>query len=433
MKSAACTIFAGALFRAMRGAYTAAAGAAPPLAAIAALAVQSSALAAPYVPQSGAEVLETLPRPSETASAALLRQRAQLAAAPRDPAVAAEAAQRYIELGRASGDPRYFGYAQAALAPWWNVAAPPVPVLLLRATLLQSSHRFEEAVRDLAAVTRADPANAQAWLTLATVQVVRGEYDAAVRSCGRLSSLAGRLASMTCLANARAGSGQLGTSEHLLALALERSDAAGGAETGDQASSQAGLRLWALTLLGELAVRRGDAARAEQRFRQALVLAPADSYLLGAYADLLLDQGRHADVQALLRNHLRVDGLLLRHTIALQAAAPVRAPAAPAVASAITELQARFDASVRRGDAIHQREQARFELQLRYNVRTALQLALANWQVQKEPADLRIVLEAALAARDPAAARPALAWRRQHGLEDSKIAALVRRLEGGAI
>jgi len=393
------------------------------------LALPLAALSAPYVPQSGTEVLETLPRRSDAASLTLLRQRAQLAAARRDPAIAAEAAQRYIELGRATSDPRYFGYAQAALAPWWHAAEPPAPVLLLRATLLQSSHRFADAVRDLDAVTRAEPANAQAWLTLATVQVVRGDYDAAVRSCGRLSSLAGQLASMICLASARGCSGQLAASEHLLALALERSDTGGGTEAGAQAASRAGLRLWALTLLGELAARRGDATRAEQRFRQALGLSPGDSYLLGAYADLLLDQGRNAEVQALLGEHLRVDGLLLRHTIALQGEV---LPAAPAMASAIAELQARFDAAARRGDAIHQREQARFELKLRHNARAALELALANWQVQKETADLRILLEAALAAHDPAAAGPALAWRRQHGMEDSNIATLAHKLEGGA-
>jgi hypothetical protein len=98
----------------------------------------------------------------------------------------------------------------------------------------------------------------------------------------------------------------------------------------------------------------------------------------------------------------------------------------------MTELQARFDAAARRGDAIHQREQARFELHLRQTPRAALELALAIWQVQKEIADLRILLEAAHAARDPAAAHAALAWRRQHGLEDGKIAALARQLEGGA-
>jgi len=375
-----------------------------------ALTAAFAAGAAPFVPRSGAEVLETLPRQAGASDAALRRQRAQLVASPRDPALAAAVTRRYIELGRASGDPRYLGYAQAALAPWWNAASPPVAVTLLRATLLQSGHRFEEAMRDLDAVTRADPANAQAWLTLATVQVVRGDHDAAVRSCGRLSSIASQLASMTCLVNACAASGQLAASERLLALSVARADAG---------SADAGLRTWSLTLLGELARRRGDTAGAEARFRQALALTPGDSYLLGAYADLLLDQHRGAEVQALLRDHLRIDSLLLRYALA-----------APTT-GAIAELQARFDAAALRGDAIHQREQARFELYLRHDASAALRLALANWQVQKEPADLRILLEAALAARAPAAAAGALAWRRAHRLEDSVIAALSRKLEGG--
>jgi tetratricopeptide (TPR) repeat protein len=422
-----------------------------------------AAVVPPFEPRAGAEVLETRPRRGAAPQAALRRLRAQLAAAPRDQALASTLAQRYIELGRAQGDPRYFGYAQAALAPWWNDAAPPLPALLLRATLLQSNHRFDEAIRDLETVLRMDPANAQAWLTLATVQVVRGQHGAAVRSCGRLSSLAGQLVSITCLANARAANGQLAASERLLVLAVARSDAAPGAEAvggaggrsggarggaSDEASGElggagagawggtmrvtdagmAGVRLWASTLLGELAARRGDHAQAEARFRQALAIAPGDSYLLGAYADLMLDQGRHAEVQALLREHVRNDGLLLRHTLAASLAA--RAPPAT-VASAIDELQARFDAAQRRGESIHGREQARFELHLRHDPHTALRIAQANWQAQKEAADLRVLLEAALAAREPAAARDALAWRRQHQFEDAKIAALARELEGG--
>ncbi len=383
-------------------------------------AAATSANAAPFTPRSGAEVLETLPRRAAAPGAANALLRATRAAAPGDPALAAALAQRYIELGRAASDPRYFGYAQAVLAPWWRESAPPVAVRLLRATLLQSSHRFEDALRDLDAVTRADPANAQAWLTLATVQVVRGDYDAAVRSCGRLSPLASGLASMICLANARAASGQLAASERLLALAVER------AGTG---AAEAGLRTWALTLLGELAARRGNAPVAEARFRQGLAIAPDDSYLLGAYADLLLEQGRNVEVQALLGNRLRIDSLLLRHALALRASDAH----SPAAAAAAAELQARFDAAARRGDAIHQREQARFELYLRHDAQAALRLALANWQVQKEPADLRILLEAALAAGKPSAARPALAWRRQRGLEDNAVALLARKLEGGPV
>ena len=46
----------------------------------------------------------------------------------------------------------------------------------------------------------------------------------------------------------------------------------------------------------------------------------------------------------------------------------------------------------------------------------ALQLARENWATQREPADARILLEAALAAGDPAAARPVLDWLERTGL-----------------
>jgi hypothetical protein len=57
-------------------------------------------------------------------------------------------------------------------------------------------------------------------------------------------------------------------------------------------------------------------------------------------------------------------------------------------------------------------------------------LALQNWAVQKEVADVRILLQAALKARNRAAAAPVLKWVAQSGLEDTRIAALAEQLRG---
>lgn len=178
------------------------------------------ARAAPYLPRAGAEVLESLPRRTDPVQQELQGMRRQLAAAPQDVQLATALAQRYIGIGRSEADPRYFGYAQAALAPWWNQAAPPPAVRLLRATLLQGTHRFPAAMADLDAVTAADPANAQAWLTRATVQTVLGQYGPATASCARLSTLAGELASITCLTNVSGLTGRLLKSDMLLATTL---------------------------------------------------------------------------------------------------------------------------------------------------------------------------------------------------------------------
>jgi predicted Zn-dependent protease len=372
-----------------------------------------TAMAAPYVPQSGALVVETLPRRGAAEPKELLALRAGLRATPNDVRLATTLAQRYIALGRSESDPRYFGYAQAALAPWWSTAAPPSQVRLLRATLLQTNHQFGPALADLEAVTASDPTNAQAWLTRATVQAVRGDYAAATSSCARLSTLAGNLVAFTCLASARANMGQLAASERLLNVALAQA-------VGEPVEVQ----VWMQTLLAELAARRND-PQADARFRAALALAPRDSYLLGAYADYLLDRGQAGDAERILSPFHRIDSLLLRHALALKQ----QQGRGRELEAARSELQARFDAAALRGDSIHLREQGRFTLHVLGDARTALALAQRNWAVQKELADLRLLLEAGRAAGDATAVAQGAAWVRQHGLEDAAVAAL---LKGGA-
>jgi hypothetical protein len=90
-------------------------------------------------------------------------------------------------------------------------------------------------------------------------------------------------------------------------------------------------------------------------------------------------------------------------------------------------LQDRFAAAMQRGDTVHQREQARLALRLRNEPKDALRLAQQNWEVQKEPADLRILLEAALAAGDRDAVKTATDWIKHTGLEDTILSAIAKR------
>ena len=62
--------------------------------------------------------------------------------------------------------------------------------------------------------------------------------------------------------------------------------------------------------------------------------------------------------------------------------------------------------------------------------RTALAAALENWTVQREPADARLVLEAALATGDPDAAEPVARFVRDSRLQDVRIDFLLRQLFG---
>src|SRR3954471_17144983 len=81
--------------------------------------------AAPRLPANDAEVLERLPgRRDDPTMAELRALRAAAAADPANSDAAARLARRYFQLANAEGDPRYIGYAEAALRRWPGDDAP---------------------------------------------------------------------------------------------------------------------------------------------------------------------------------------------------------------------------------------------------------------------------------------------------------------------
>ncbi len=181
-------------------------------------------------------------------------------------------------------------------------------------------------------------------------------------------------------------------------------------------------RIWITTILAETSARIGAIRDAEQYSAEAFKVSIKDQYLLGAYADFLLDQGRHGDVVSLLRSETRADGLLLRLALAEQALN------IPSSKHHITELAARFAASRERGTSVHVREEARFTLALLKDAKQALPLAQANWNVQREPADARILLESALADRNRSAAQPVIDWLKTNNMEDFRLQQLAKQI-----
>ncbi len=367
--------------------------------------------ASPYIPTDPGEVLEQISRPGDAAMRELRQWRKRLDKEPDNLDLAVTLARRYIEVGRQEADPRFYGYAQSALSPWRSLAEPPVDVLLLRATLRQSQHDFDGALTDLSRVLKLRPHSAQAWLTRAVIEQVRGDYAQAARSCAQLFNRVQPLVLVTCTSGAMGLSGQAERSYHMLLAALQTAP-----------DADAGVRVWALTQLAATAARLGKTAEAERHFRAALAVDERDSYLIGAYADFLLDQNRARQVLSLIDKETRIDALLLRRALAEQKTHSA------GLAQTIAMLRARFDAARLRGDSVHLREEARFTLHLLRQSAAALGLAEQNWAVQHEPQDARVLLEAALAARKPAAARPVLDWLRHSGLEDIALRRLQTRL-----
>jgi hypothetical protein len=91
-------------------------------------------------------------------------------------------------------------------------------------------------------------------------------------------------------------------------------------------------------------------------------------------------------------------------------------------------MAARFEALRLRGSEYFGREESRFALQLEHDPQTALDMALRNWQVQRAPWDARVVVEAALAAKQPQAAAPVLEFLQKTQLEDPIIEPMAKEL-----
>lgn len=369
--------------------------------------------AAARLPTSDSEVLATVPaRASDSRARELVALRAAWRAQPQDVATAVRLAQRYFDEVAAEGDPRYVGYAQAALQPWWALPQPPVAVRVLRAMLLQFDHRFDPALADLAAALREQPDNGAAWAWQTAILMVQARYEQARSSCEGMAPLTTPLIAAACKAQIDAITGHAAAAARQLRSALQQQPAASAEE-----------RLWGLTRLAETEERRGDNAAADAAFREALALGVPDVYLQAAFADFLLDRGRAPEVLVLLKDAGRADVLLLRLALAAKAAGD---PKAPRLAE---ELGARFDAARLRGDTTHRKEESRYVRALLGDTARALALGQQNWAEQREPADARILLEAALAARNLPAAQPVLDWMSSSGIESVALQNLATQLK----
>lgn len=359
------------------------------------------ARSAPYIPTSDSAVLEHVP--AVLATRQLEPLRAGVKAHPEDLQSAVELARGYLRIGRETSDPRFISYAQATLSHWLQQPNPPPAVLVLAATAMQSSHRFDDALLLLDRALASEPNNAQASLTKATVLQVRGRFAEARQACQRLFQLADYTIALTCVASVDSLTGRLNASYAKLLQVAQ------GTPTLEQDT-----RSWVLGQLAEMAVRTGNYAAAEKHFSAGLQLAPADAYLQAAYADLLLLMGRNREVIALLKGGEAQDVLLLRLAIAGK-----RGKAADAARWA-QSFDARRRAS-RADDNPHLREHARFLLEVLDKPSEALLVAAKNWQVQRESADVQLYLRAARRAGSQKDEQLVREWMRATGYEDRTL------------
>lgn len=359
------------------------------------------------IPATGDVVLATLP--GQDIPQHLEGPMRALAEDPENVEAATAVARHYLEIASARSDPRYAGYARAALAPWWTLDEPPAPVLRLRARYRQHRHDFTGALADLERLLARRPHDAGALLLMASVQRVRGDLAAAGSTCERLRAVTRSAWGDACRIEIAALTGALETARAELRSLL------GARETGGA------LRAWLHTLGAEMALQAGDPGAAIRHLETARAETEGtDTYRLGLHADALLSHGDPAAARRLLEAHTDVDALLLRLAIA------ERRLGDPAWRTHHETLEARFAAAARRGDSLHWRERARAALVLADAPERAVAAAQRNWQTQRELADARLLARAAVASGRPETAEPVYAWMQRHGTQDRALATALK-------
>ncbi|MBD3639705.1 MAG: hypothetical protein HUJ18_01800 [Marinobacter sp.] len=316
----------------------------------------------------------------------------------------ADRIQQLIGEARSTGDPRFLGYAER-LFQQWPESRLNDRLLVLRATLSQSLHRFERAREDLAFVlerTRNRQHRLQARLTLANLETVQGRYPEAKEQCRALALDYPGLVAESCHAQVAARTGQASTAYQQLRTSLAEADKPGMTS-----------RLWVEGTLGDIAAQLGR-DEAEKHWRRVLSASPSDLYTRTMLADWHLQRGDHSAVLALTDGYEQVDSLAVIRSIAM-----VRS-GHPEQDRLTRQLRERFSEARWRGALLHQRDYARFLLDVESRAEQALKHARENWASQREPLDSRLLLRAARAAGDTETVARLEQWLKQQGQADAR-------------
>ena len=332
--------------------------------------VSSQALyATPFVPTDDQQILETLPTDSPTplylnsdsfASGAI--------------AISPEQTSQLLERAYLEGDPRALGQARAQLDQSTDQS---IEIQMLRARALQSDHKFSQAKALLEQILAKEPANPDALLTLSSLQVVQGQFDAAMSHCEKLSDASLRVYQLACVAQIQSMTGQLTEAKQTL------SGLASLASGLDPSTAR-----WIYLMQADAALRSKDVALNTQLFS---VMDTETVPALMARADWLLKNGQYQQVRELLKDHTDKDALLLR---LITAQIKLKDPAAT---NNLALMKERIGVWEVRKEKAHIRDQATYAL-LSNQVDSALELARENWEKQRETADILIYATAAIKA-----------------------------------
>ena len=305
--------------------------------------------------------------------------------------------QVFVERARSRREPRYFGRAEALLAPLAVRPGAAASLRRLYAETLQFRHAFAPAEAVLNTLLLENPRDADARLQRASLRLTRGDFSGARADCAPLTTHRSLSpAAFACMAAGLAGNGELARGQVML-----------NAVTADAPTLDDDMRAYLLATRAELRERAGELASGIVDYREALRLAPGDDSIRAALADALLAQGDR-EASDILQVENPSLALLVRSADFAHGAER---------AALIERAQDWLALEAARGDAIHHREAAMLALAMGQPA-SALAEARRNFETQRELADVRVLARAVVSAGDANEKAALQRWLRATGYQD---------------
>jgi tetratricopeptide (TPR) repeat protein len=331
----------------------------------------------------------------------------QLKLRPDDASVILNTAEVLIDQGRLDGNSEAVAAADTMLASMVG-HTELAPALRLRAIAQQYLHNFDEALDLLDRTLAIDSQDASALLTRANILLVQGKLSEAQKACQSLSSVRRYDLFVLCDTTAKAIGAEVSAAAQRLTNLI------------DSGRMDPALEGYAYSVLGEIAMFRGDDMKAQSLLEKAQMSDPENLRIRMLHADSLLNLNRFERAIEVLNVSADTDSLLVRRAIAYK-----RAGKTEALAGATEEMDRRIQGNLRTNHTGHAREESLYYLEVLGDPAKALERANINWEFQREFEDARLLLESATAANSAGDADKVRTWMRD---ENVTVSGLVSRL-----
>jgi Tfp pilus assembly protein PilF len=334
-------------------------------------------------------------------------------------------ARAVFTLGLTEGDLRWYGSAKAALTPWWTAADLPAEAYFLRGLVKQGFHDFQDGLQDINRAIALEPARAEFWSWRFALHLLLADMTAAQNDIDAMGRLFGPEEAQVYRAVLLYRSGQPLPAVDMLSQALR-------SPNYQDASSQD----WLGFHLGEAHRVAGQPDRALAVWGRRLKASPQSHLIRLSLADLLNQQGQYRQAKntamatvATSMGNGQNNTATMTDALLMQAVLASHGLKDPDEARLASQLEARLQSQALRQEALIERPKLIYQIAYGRDLKAGLALSIDNWQLQKEPPDALLFVQAALALGQARAAEPVVKWAEKTGYTDPQLAPMLAQLQ----